>query len=84
MSYRGLVLGAAGAVLIGGLTLSPHLDRDTYTATITDKQVKRYESDDKYLVFAELQDGSTRVFENTDSLVEFKFNSSDIQGKLKE
>lgn len=37
----------------------------------------------KYMVFTELDDGNVEVFENRDSLPMFKWNSSDIQAKLK-
>ena len=89
---RNWALGVGAAVLIGaGVTaphLAPHFDRDVYTATVTDKErvVKQsgnYVSS-KYLVFTELQNGGTRVFENTDSFLELKFNSSDLQGRLRE
>ena len=76
------VLGLA-ALMIGG----SHLDRDTYRARVTDKErvyTKREGEKSKYLVFTELENGKTRVFENTDSFLELKWNSSDIQGKLEE
>lgn len=59
-----------------------HLDRETYTVTITGKAVKRYDKEDKYLVFAKTEDGKFMEFENTDSWLELKFNSSSIQGRL--
>lgn len=79
-------LGLVGLVLLGmgACTIAPHLDRDVYRATVTEKQVKRYNDSDKYLIFTELEDGSTKVFENTDSLIEWKFGSSDMYAKLKE
>jgi len=77
-------------VFVGGLgfiaTLpwtAPHLDREVYVAKVTDKQVKRSGEKDKYMVFTELPDKSVRVFENTDSLLELKWNSSDIYAKMK-
>lgn len=75
------------AALVIGAALGPHLDRDTYTITVTDKdRIATGSGEDresKYLVFGELENGKTKVFENTDSFIEFKFNSSDYQGKLK-
>lgn len=38
--------------------------------------------DDTYLIFTKLEDGKTRVFQNTDSFLEFKWDSSDVYGKL--
>ena len=85
---RNWALGIGTAVLIGAGVTAPHLDRDVYIATVTDKErvVKRRgdKVSSKYLVFTELQEGGTKVFKNTDSLLEFKFNSSDLQGRLKE
>lgn len=37
----------------------------------------------KYMVFAERDNGDVEVFQNTDSVPMFKWNSSDIQAKLK-
>ncbi len=75
------VLGAVG--LLALCTVGSHLDRESYVATVTDKTVKRNKKgDDKYLVFTKLSDGSVRVFEDTDSFLELKFNSSDIHGEL--
>lgn len=59
----------------------PYTTQDTVIITVTDKERIVENSGDsvnsKYLVFTE-----TEVFENTDSLMVLKFNSSDIQAKL--
>ena len=70
-----LLLGIVGACSANAVS---HLDREAYTATVVDKQVKRYGKSDKYLIYTKLQDGKTRVFENTDSILEGKVNSSDL------
>lgn len=59
-----------------------HSDRETYRATVTEKVVKKDSGEDIYLIFTKLQDGEVRVFENTDSLLERKFNSSDVYAKI--
>jgi hypothetical protein len=69
---------------IGALSILPHFTKNTYEVTVTEKQVKRSDDSDKYLIFTQLSDGNVRVFENTDSLIEGKFNSSDVYAKLKE
>lgn len=82
-----IVAGFVGVVAVFGAIrgcLAPHLDRQTYRATVTDKQVKRHGESDIFLIFTELEDGSTRVFQDTDSLIESKFNSSDVYGRVKE
>ncbi len=38
----------------------------------------------KYLVFADDENGNSLVFENTDCFIRGKFDSSNIQGQLKE
>ena len=56
-----------------------------YTITVTDKE-RVYSSRrkiSKYLIFAEDKDKNFLVFENTDCLFREKWNSSNIQGKLK-
>ena len=69
-----------GGGVVGGVCL-PILTRDTVTFTVKDKErvtkgtgdsIKSY-----YLVYTD-----SEVFENTDCLVLFKFNSSDVQGQL--
>ena len=71
---------AIGVGILGviGTCAGPHLVRETLTAKVTDKEVKRYgEDDSKYLIFTDKE-----TFENTDSLLEWKFNSSDVYGKI--
>lgn len=75
-------LGCLVALLLGFGVGAPHCDRDAYIVTVTDKE-RVYESrSSRYLVFTRLQNGQVRVFENTDSLLEGKFDSSDIQGEI--
>lgn len=61
----------------------------TYTVTITDKervttQFAKDNIDSKYLIYGEDENGKTYVFEGTDTLFRWKFNSSDVYGALKE
>ena len=60
-----------------------------YTVTITDKERVTTQSDkdnisSKYLIYGEDENGKTYVFEDTDTLFRWKFNSSDVYGALKE
>lgn len=50
---------------------------ETVTALVTEKTTKRTNDEDKYLIFTEGE-----VFENTDSLLRLKFNSSDVYAKI--
>jgi hypothetical protein len=70
------------ALPLSGCECVGHLDRETYRATVTDKQVKRADTTDKYLIFTKLKDGNVRVFENTDSGIELKFDSSNVYAKI--
>lgn len=59
-----------------------------YTITVTDKE-RIYKgsgdtSSSKYLVFGDDENGNALVFENTDCFIRGKWNSSNIQGQLKE
>jgi hypothetical protein len=73
-----------GVIVAGCLSLAPHCSRDAYTATVNKTAVKRYNKSDKYLIFTKLKDGSERVFENTDSWIEWKFDSSDVYGNIED
>ena len=68
--------------IIGGISLYTHTSE--YTITITDKERIYQAEDSKYLIFGEDANGTSLVFENTDSLFHGKWNSSNIQGQLKE
>jgi hypothetical protein len=75
-------------IIIGVLySVSTVFNDHTYVVTVTDKD-RIYESSDdksadsKYIVFTKDESGEIHVFENTDLFIRFKFNSSDIQGKL--
>lgn len=54
------------------------------TITVTDKERVNTSSSSKYLIMGEDENGDTLVIENTDTLMRFKFNSSDIYAALKE
>lgn len=49
-----------------------------YEATITDKVVKQYKDGSKYLIFTD-----KGTYENTDTWMALKFNSSDVYGQAK-
>lgn len=88
-------VAAVAALLIGSIafSVSTSFNDKEYVVTVTGKdriteQVKdsdgKYETKSKYLVFADGGDGSSLVFENTDNWMRRKFNSSNVQGQLKE
>lgn len=56
---------------------------ETYiVATVTDKNVKRTDNDDVYLIYTKTTEGTTAVFEVTDSLLAGRFNSSDVYAEI--
>ena len=64
--------------------VSANFNEHSYTITITEKERVYNDNSSKYLIFGDdVETGETRVFENTDTLVKGKFNSSDFYGNLK-
>lgn len=77
---KGLALLVAATFLISVLALPVYKaygTDQTVTAVVTKTETKRGTSEDKYLIFTEGE-----VFENTDSLLRLKFNSSDVYGQI--
>ncbi|MEY8000538.1 DUF1523 family protein [Clostridium sp. Mt-5] len=70
-----------GIIILSGIFISfPHFFRNTYTVTIASKQIKKQNNSTEYLIYTQIGNGDTRVFKNTNSLLEFKFNSEDVYG----
>ena len=77
-----LVVFIVGLLFAGGYGAIYYNTSEVVTITVTDKErITESSGEDvtsKYLVFTE-----TETFENTDELIFGKWNSSDVQGKLK-
>ena len=54
----------------------------TYTVTVTDKDIKNYKHDSKYLIYCRDENNEIAVFENEDSFIFGKFHSSDIYADI--
>lgn len=84
------IVGIIIVFIVAALAISIPLNFNdhSYTITVTDKErvVSRSgeNTSSKYLVFGDTSDDESVVFENTDKFLRFKFNSSNIQGSLKE
>lgn len=78
MKYTKLLTGLGVAGLISLSAILSYTTVDTISVTVTDKERVTTKEDSYYLVFS---DGET--FKNEDSLIQLKFSSSDLQGKLK-
>jgi hypothetical protein len=60
-----------------------YLKTENYSVRVVDKEVKTKRGDSMYLVSTKsLDDDSVRVFRNQDTILKWKWNSSDVQGKL--
>ena len=71
------------AVIIGLISILPLLNSTTYTnVTVVDTSYSG--ESDGYLVWVEDENGVQYELQNEDILLKGKFNSSTIQGKLKE
>lgn len=79
---RRLLIIVVGLLLISVFLFIPYLTKDVVTIKVTDKErivTGSGESmESKYLVYTE-----NETFENVDATNFLKFNSSDLQGKLK-
>ena len=71
------------AILIAILSIVPILHTTTYTnVTVIDKSYSG--ESDGYLVWVEDENGTQYELQNEDIILKGKFNSSTVQGKLKE
>ncbi len=82
-----VIMIAIMLVLLIGQEAIFNFNDTEYTITITDKERIYTEdgnsSSSKYLIFGDDQNGNSLVFENTDCFIRGKWNSSNIQGQLK-
>lgn len=77
-SYIGISIVAL-IVLVCLILLFPHFFRKTYKVTVTNKQIVKHDNKiSKYLIYAQTEDGTVKVFEDINSSLEFKFNSEDL------
>lgn len=72
-------------VLIGialGVSACVSFNDHTYTIEVTDKERVNSSDSSKYLIYGFSGDGETLVFENTDSLLRGKFDSSNVYAEI--
>ena len=83
------ILGIIAIIIICLLTSCGHvIDRNSnkrkVIGTVTEKTVKRIDTQDKYLIFVKIEGkDEIQVFEITDNWIEGKLNSSTIYGNIK-
>ncbi len=78
----GVVIVILLAIFIAIPFYSSYYSTKTYTVTVTDKDIKNYSDSSKYLVFTKLENGETRTFTIVDSLVKWRWNSSDVYADI--
>ena len=67
-----------------GHTIDRNSNKREVIGIVTEKTVKRIDSQDKYLIFVEIEgEDEVQVFEITDNWIEGKLNSSTIYGNIK-
>jgi len=69
-------------VMIVVIILFPHFFRNTYIVTIVNKREIIQGNVHSYLIYTQLEDGSVRVFKDTNSLLEFKMHSDNLYWAL--
>lgn len=65
------------------LTVPFSFNDHKYIITVTDKERINKDDESKYLIFGDSDAEEDLIFENTDTLLRGKFNSSNIYSKLK-
>jgi len=70
-------------LVVGVVAFFPHLFRNTYVVTISNKQIKTYNNSDIYLIYAQTDDGKIITFNDTDSALELKLNSENLYWELR-
>lgn len=70
-------------IVIFAHPLNQVMDKRTIVATVTDKTNKITNNDDTYLIFCEDTEGKSYVFEISDNLFAWRWNSSDLYSSIK-
>lgn len=85
-----LYIGIASIVFILLIWIFPKVNRRTVTATVNKTERIRgtvksgQQKLDKYLIYTLDSNGKPHTFENTDTWIWFKFNSSDVYAKIQD
>lgn len=79
-----IIFIAVIVAIVLAITIPLNFNDHTYTVNVTDKERVVKNGESYYLVYCEdTNDNDSLVFTNEDAFLRFKFNSSNIQGKLK-
>lgn len=77
-----IIIGIIIVILIAIPCCKSYYSEKTYTATVTDKDIKNYDSSSKFLVFTKTEDGETRVFSMEDTLVKGRWNTANDYAEI--
>lgn len=69
-------------ILVGCVSCNKYQPAKVITSTVTDKDVKRVDGSDKYLIYTKAESGSVEVFEIEDALLLGQFASSNTYGEI--
>ena len=70
-------------VMLDVIIFFPHFFRNTYKVTIANKRIVKRGNINTYLIYTQMKDGNIVVFEDTNSLLEFKIQSEDLYWGLR-
>lgn len=77
-----ICIGIVITILIAIPCCKSYYSEKTYTVTVTDKDIKNYDSSSKFLVFTKTEDGETRVFSMEDTLIKGRWNTADDYAEI--
>lgn len=67
-----------------GIAIALEFNDTEYTVKVVKTERIQDKDESKYLIYCETLDGESIVFENTDSFLRGKFNSSDMYGSIED
>ena len=77
-----IIVAIVVVLIMVGISIYLSFNDTEYVATITKTERIETDGESKYLIYCKLENGEIRVFENTDTILRGKFNSSDIYADL--
>lgn len=84
MNRLGVIIGLCIVALVVSFSIFSYYHVTTIEGTVVDKYNKRDGKSDKFYIVVKDEDNNEKVLENTDSTLMLKWDSADIQAKVKE
>ena len=79
-----IAFAVVGALAVGGYGYATSFNDHTKIVTITEKERVVRGSSSHYRVWGEDEHGTVHAFRNSDNILRWKWDSSDVQGNLRE